>query len=72
MIDVVPLWFWIAVLLATLAMGPTMVQRWRSLRAIRIDRPTTFDALYLIVSRLWLPAVALAVPAVYVIRLLVF
>lgn len=72
MIDVVPLWFWIAVLLATAVMGPTMLQRWRSLRAIRVDRPTVFDALYLIVSRLWLPAVAVAVPAVYVFRLLVF
>jgi len=72
MTNVVPLWFWIAMLLATLAMAPTMVQRWRTLRAIRVDRPTAFDAFYMIVSRIWLPAVAVAVPAVYVIRLLTF
>ncbi len=72
MTDVVPLWFWIAVLLATLAMAPTMRQRWRTLRAIRVNRPTAFDATYMNVSRIWLPAVAIAVPAVYVVRLLVF
>jgi hypothetical protein len=72
MTDIVPLWFWVAVLLATLAMAPTMTQRWRTLRAIRMDRPTPFDAFYLIVSRIWLPAVAIAVPAVYVVRMLAF
>jgi hypothetical protein len=73
MTDVIPLWFWIALLLATLAMGPTMLQRWRTLRAVRgAGRPSAFDAFYMIASRIWLPAVAVAIPAVYVLRLLIF
>ena len=72
MTDVVPLWFWIAMLLATVAMWPTMAQRWRVLRAINVARPTRFDAFFMVVSRIWLPAVAVAIPVVYVLRMLIF
>ena len=72
MLEVVPPWFWFALLLATATTMPAMVRRWRTLRSIRIERPTWFDVFFLIVSRIWLPALAVAVPVVYVIRLLAF
>ncbi len=73
--NVIPGWLWLALLLATVVMMPAMMRRWRSLRGGRKGagaRHGVFDALYTVISRLWLPAVVLAVPVVYVVRLLLF
>ena len=70
--NVVPGWFWLALALATLVMMPSMVGRWRLMRGGRSAKSGLFDTLYTIISHIWLPAAVLAVPAVYVFRLLFF
>jgi hypothetical protein len=71
--SVVPAWLWLAFALTTLVMMPAMVRRWQSMRGGRAGGThSLFDALYTVISRLWLPAAAVVVPAVYVVRLLFF
>jgi hypothetical protein len=72
--NVVPGWFWLALLLATLVMAPAMIRRWHSMRGGRKGRTPhgLFETFYTVASRLWLPAAAIAVPLVYVARLLLF
>jgi hypothetical protein len=72
--SVVPGWLWLAFALTTVVMMPAMVRRWRSMRGGRAGGGThsVFDALYTVISRLWLPAAVAVVPVVYVVRLLFF
>ncbi len=42
------------------------------MRGGRAERPSWVDAFYTIVTKIWLPAAALSIPTVYVIRLLFF
>jgi hypothetical protein len=71
--SVVPGWLWLAFAVTTLVMMPAMVRRWQAMRGGRAGGThSLFDALYTIMSRLWLPAAVVVVPAVYVIRLLFF
>ena len=72
--NVIPGWFALALVLATVVMMPAMMRRWHSMRGGRkgATAHSLFDALYTVISRLWLPAAALAIPIVYVVRLLVF
>lgn len=72
--NVIPGWFALALLLATVVMMPAIARRWHSMRGGRKGGPPhgLFDTFYTVVSRLWLPAAALAIPLVYVVRLLLF
>lgn len=69
--NVIPGWFWLAMLLTTVVMMPAMVRRWQSLRGGRVSAAHgLLEALYLVVSRLWLPGAVVMVPLVFVLRLL--
>ena len=71
--NVVPGWFWLGLILATVVMLPGMLRRWHSMRGGRAGGThSVFDALYIVISRMWLPAAVVAVPVVYVARLLFF
>lgn len=72
--NIVPGWFALALLIATVVMSPAMIRRWHSLRGGRKGGPprSLFDTLYTVIAHLWLPAAALAIPLVYVARLLLF
>lgn len=72
--NVIPGWFALSLLIATGVMLPAMMRRWHSMRGGRKGGPphSVIETFSTVITHLWLPAAALAVPLVYVVRLLAF